>query len=538
MPRPLDSHQEQADGAVRSLEHREWPAEAVDAPDGQQTINAINQRIFETSLDLILVVDRRGTFIRVSPSARTIIGYDPAELIGRSAREILYPPDLDKVRDEMRLARHGRLMRNFECRYVHRDGRVVPLSWMGVWSEPEQQHFFIGRDISDREAVEQRLRQAQRMDAVGQLTGGMAHDFNNLLGIIIANLDMLRDNGELDARSREMLGEALDAALRGADLTRRLLAFARRQPLQPERVAINELVVEHRPAAGPTLGEHIPIPVNLAGRSVAGARRPGAARGEPRQPGDQCARCDAERRPADDRHRQPRPRRRYAARHAELVPGDYVMIEVSDTGTGMPPELLARVFEPFFTTKETGKGTGLGLSMVFGFVKQSGGHVNVYSEPGSGTTFRLYLPRGARAPRAEAEQSRRCRSRAAAKPSSSSRTMTGMRRVVRAPADQLGYRVIEAETAAAALEMLARETVALLFTDIVMPGEMDGVELARIVAGAMARLKVVLTSGFPEARLGGNGDGARRLRLLSKPYRRDDLARTLREALDDGQSGG
>ena len=143
------------------------------------------------------------------------------------------------------------LMRNFECRYVHRDGRIVPLSWMGVWSEPEQQYFFIGRDITDRDAVEQQLRQAQKMEAVGQLTGGMAHDFNNLLGIIIGNLDLLRDSA--DARCRSSARSSATRSkrrLRGADLTRRLLAFARRQPLQPERVEINELVGEHRDAAG------------------------------------------------------------------------------------------------------------------------------------------------------------------------------------------------------------------------------------------------------------------------------------------------
>ena len=166
MPTSLDSEHEPS-GVP---DPAEVPADATTSPD-EQKINAINQRILDTSLDLILVVDRRGNFVRVSPSARAIIGYDPVELIGRSARDILYPADLDNTREEMRLARRGRVMRNFACRYVHRDGHVVPLSWMGVWSEPEHQHFFIGRDISDRDAVEQRLRMAQRMEAVGQLTG-------------------------------------------------------------------------------------------------------------------------------------------------------------------------------------------------------------------------------------------------------------------------------------------------------------------------------------------------------------------------------
>jgi PAS domain S-box-containing protein len=537
MEEPLDDQPEQG-GGIGPDAPGDRPAQATESPDERQAINAINQRIFDTSLDLILVVDRRGTFIRVSPSARTIIGYDPSELVGRGAGEILYPADLDNTREEMRLGRRGRLMRNFECRYVHRDGRVVPLSWMGVWSEPEQQHFFIGRDISDREAVERRLRQAQRMDAVGQLTGGMAHDFNNLLGIIIANLDLLRDSAGLDADQREMLGEAVAAALRGADLTRRLLAFARRQPLQPEPVAINELVSNTVSLLARTLGERIPIRVNLTADlwpvltdpaqleaslvNLATNARDAMPHGGELMIATANRVLDAE----------------YTARHAELVPGDYAMIEVSDTGTGIAPEVMGRVFEPFFTTKEPGEGTGLGLSMVFGFVKQSGGHINVYSEPHKGTTFRLYLRRAEVAVPSAPPPSRGAPAIGGSEAVLVVEDNEGIRRVVRRQLVQLGYRVIEAETAAAALEVLASEKVVLLFTDIVMPGAMDGVELARTAMARWPGLKVVLTSGFPELRLNGDADALAGLRLLSKPYRREELACALREALDGGQSGG
>jgi PAS domain S-box-containing protein len=508
MSEPSDGQQNPAGGAARLVATEKMPSAAVNSPEKQQATNAINQRIFDTSLDLILVVDRRGTVIRVSPSVQTIIGYDPAELIGRSARDLLYPPDLDSTREEMRLARRGREMRNFECRYVHRDGHVVPLSWMGVWSEAEEQHFFIGRDISDREAIEQRLRQAQRMDAVGQLTGGMAHDFNNMLGIVIGNLDLLRLGGGLNPEQSELVGDALEAALYGADLTRRLLAFARRQPLQPQRVDINGLVSNTIRLLARTLGERIPIRLDLAHGgtlTIATANRV----------------LDAD----------------YAAAHVDLDPGDYVMIEVCDTGAGIPPDIMARVFEPFFTTKEPGKGTGLGLSMVFGFAKQSGGHINVYSELNQGTTFRLYLPR---APRAEPPQ---LQPSPAVPASGGSETILvvedneGIRRAVGRQLIQLGYRVFEAETAAAALAVLAAEKIVLLFTDIVMPGEMGGVELARTAMARWPELKVVLTSGFPEARVSGTVEGLAGLRLLSKPYRRDELARVLREAIDDGQSG-
>ena len=512
------------------------PAGATAPPDAQHAAAAINQRIFDTSLDLILVVDRRGTFIRVSPSARPLLGYDPGEMIGRSAARFLYPPDLENTRNEMRLARRGRLTRNFECRYVHKDGHVVPLSWTGVWSEPEQQHFFIGRDISDREAAEQRLRQAQRMDAVGQLTGGMAHDFNNLLAIIIANLDTLREEAALAPAQQELIAEAIEAALRGADLTRRLLAFARRQPLQPERIDVNQLVTTTVGLLQRTLGERIPIatrlvddlwpvlvdPAQLEASLVNLATN--ARDAMPR--GGQLTIATANRALDGD----------YAAGHAELVPGDYAMIEVSDTGTGIAPDMMARVFEPFFTTKEPGKGTGLGLSMVFGFVKQSGGHINVYSELGKGTTFRLYLPRATAGAPVSVQQQTAAPAAGGSEAILLVEDNEGIRRVVRRQLAQLGYRVIEADNAAAALDVLAKEPVVLLFTDIVMPGGMDGIELARAAMVRWPDLRIVLTSGFPESRLNGDDEPVNRLRLLSKPYRREELAQTLREILDSGHS--
>ncbi len=508
-------------------------------PETPETIATINQQIFDTSLDLIFVVDRRGTFIRVSPSAHPILGYDPLEMVGRSARLFLYPPDLDNTRNEMRLARRGKTMRNFECRYVHKNGRIVPLSWMGVWSEPEERHFFIGRDISDREEVEKRLHQAQRMDAIGQLTGGMAHDFNNLLGIIIGNLDLLQTtSSRLDAGQLELIGDARDAALRGAELTKSLLAFARRQPLQPQRLAIDTLVADTVGLLARTLGENIPItvdqadglwPVRVDRAQLEASLVNLATNARDAMPRGGRLLITTANRALDTE---------YVAGHAELSAGDYVMIEVSDTGIGMAPDLLARVFEPFFTTKDPGRGTGLGLSMVFGFVKQSGGHINVYSEPGQGTTFRLYLPRdltGSPAAPSPVET---------APPASGGSEMVlvvedneGMRRIARRQLTGLGYRVLEADSAAAALRLLETEKdVMLLLSDIVMPGGMDGVELARTAMARWPALKVVLTSGFSEARLNHNGDAPTGLRLLSKPYRREELARTLREVLDDRQS--
>jgi len=196
-----------------------------------EAAHSINQRIFETSLDLILVVDRQGKFLRASPSSRSILGYRPEEMIDRNAAEFLYPADLDNTRNEMRLARRGRLTRNFECRYVHKDGRVVPLTWTGVWSEPDQQHFFIGRDMTERIRLESQLRQAQKMEAIGQLTGGIAHDFNNILTAIIGMTEVLAGEVAGNPKLAEIARTIDAAAERGAQLVHRLLAFARKQPL-------------------------------------------------------------------------------------------------------------------------------------------------------------------------------------------------------------------------------------------------------------------------------------------------------------------
>jgi PAS domain S-box-containing protein len=507
------------------------PAAAL-AEQQAAAIHAINQRIFETSLDLILVVDRRGTLARVSPSSMNILGYSPDEMAGRSAKEFLYHEDLDNTRAEMRLARHGRQMRNFECRYVHRDGHAVPLAWAGVWSEPEGQYFFIGRDITDRKQAEERLRQSQKMEAIGQLTGGMAHDFNNLLGVIIGNLDLLRSDGELTNRSEELLREAIEAATLGADLTRRLLAFARRQQLEPKPIAINALVAGIVGLLRRTLGEDIPIVVDFdeevwpihadppqleaALVNLATNARDAMPRGGRLTIATRNRHLDAD----------------YAAMHSDLVAQDYAMLEVSDTGDGIAPDVMSRIFEPFFTTKEPGKGSGLGLSMVFGFMKQSGGHINVYSEVGSGTTFRLYLPRYRAIVSAEPVKEPVALGSAGGETILVVEDNRSMRLVVQRQLVALGFRVLAADSAAAALALLANEPIDLLFSDIVMPGEMSGFDLARQVAERWPAVKIVLTSGFPEAKLNGRvGAIGAPVRILTKPYRKDDLARVLSEAL-------
>jgi PAS domain S-box-containing protein len=366
---------------------------ALEREQRRAAAQAINQRLFETSIDLILVVDRKGTFVRVSPSARAILGYEPEEMIGHSATEFIHAEDLDSTRTEMRLARRGRATRNFECRYVHKAGPIVPMVWSGVWSEPEEQHFFIGRDMTERIAQEARLRHTQRLESIGRLTGGIAHDFNNLLGIVVGNLELLRAAVSPDPAASEHLQEILEAAQRGGELISRLLAFARRQQLNPASADVNALVTSIAKLLARVLGASIrfeldlapelwPARVDVAQLEAVITNLATNARDAMPTGGTLTLRT------ANDRRE-----REATGESAEVAEGDYVRIEVSDTGTGIPPEIQARIFEPFFSTKAEGRGSGLGLSMVYGFIKQSGGHVSLSSELGHGTCFRLFLPR-------------------------------------------------------------------------------------------------------------------------------------------------
>jgi PAS domain S-box-containing protein len=509
-----------------------YALEDISARRQLDAARSMKERIFETSLDLLLVTDRRGTFSQVSPSSATILGYRPEEMIGRSGIEFIHPDDLDSTREEMRAARKGGRIRDFESRYLHRDGRTIALVWTGVWSEPEQSHFFIGRDMTERRTLEQQLFQAQKMEALGQLTGGLSHDFNNLLGIVIGNLDLLQAEIAGDAEKSELLNEAIEAALRGADLNKRLLAFARRQPLQPKRLEPNELVLGMMKLFKRAIGEHVeiefvpgedvwPITVDPAQLESALTNLAVNARDAMPKGGRLIFATGNGELDAD-----------YAAQHAEILPGEYVVIEVTDTGAGMTPDVLRRVFEPFFTTKETGKGTGLGLSMVFGFMKQSGGHIQIYSEPGRGTTVRLYLPR--------AQQ----QGSDAGTGSIGQRTLPQgeekvlvvedndqLRRVLVRQLSDLGYTVQEASNGTRALDVLRSEQrYDLLITDVIMPGGVNGWELASAAADLRPELRVLFTSGFPAVALSEQGlpEG---VLLLSKPYRRQDLAEKVRAAL-------
>jgi len=512
---------------------------ARDITESKRTQKALNQeieerqRIFETSQDLILVTDTAGNFVQVSPSSMAILGYQPAEMIGHSATEFIHPDDLDSTRAEMRSARRGRLMRNFETRYVHKDGQAVMLTWMGTWSEPVRRHFFVGRDLTEKHAAEAQIRQAQKMEAVGQLTGGVAHDFNNILTVITGTIGILSD-AVADRPPLVAIARMIDdAAERGASLTRHLLAFARKQPLQPRDVDVNALVLETAKLLHPTLGEHIEIAPLLEADAWTALVDPNqlstailnlALNARDAMPGNGKLTLETGNVYLDEN---------YASMHSEVTAGNYVMIAVSDTGSGIRAGDLEKVFDPFFTTKEVGKGTGLGLSMVFGFVKQSNGHIKIYSEEGHGTTVKIYLPRATGLGQTVAEMTETTRIEGGDEVVLVVEDDALVRRYVVTQVESLGYTTLEASNAAEALNVIGNAAaVDLLFTDVIMPGPMNGRQLVDEALKRRPSLKTLFTSGYTENAIVHHGRLDSGVLLLAKPYRRSDLARMMRMALD------
>ncbi len=376
------------------------------------------------------------------------------------------------------------------------------------------------------------LRQAQKMEAIGQLTGGVAHDFNNLLQVIGGNLQLLARDVAGIPRAEQRVENALSGVMRGAKLAAQLLAFSRKQTLEPRVVNLGSFMRGMDDMLRRTLGEGIELETVTTGGLWNTLVDPSQAENSllnlainARDAMDGRGRLTIEVGNAflDDA---------YAAAHAEVSPGQYVMIAVSDTGAGMAPEIVERVFEPFFTTKPDGKGTGLGLSMVFGFVKQSGGHIKIYSEVGHGTTIKMYLPRTL-----EPQDFLKVEEPAAVTGGSETILVVEdddqVRETVVAMLRELGYAVLKARDAMAAMVIIdSGAPVDLLFTDVVMPGEMRSPELARRAQERLPKLKVVFTSGYTANAIVHGGRLDPGVQLLPKPYTQEALARKLRSLLD------
>ena len=390
--------------------------------------------------------------------------------------------------------------------------------------------FLIGvLDQTARVRAESMVRQSQKMEAIGHLTGGVAHDFNNLLQIISANLDLATASRTVqsDAGLRERLHNAIGAVMRGSRLTGQLLAFARRQALAPKSVDLGRIIRDMSDMLRRTLGEDILIESVIAGglwntlvdpNQVENTILNLAINARDAMPNGGKLTLEVGNAYLDDA---------YAAAHHEVTPGQYVMLAVSDTGTGMTPEVMSRVFEPFFTTKPEGKGTGLGLAQAFGFTKQTGGHIKIYSEIGHGTTIKLYLPRTRR------ETDALDASAGLPVEGGSERILVveddeGVRAAVVDMLTDLGYHVSRAENAEAGLAALKNEVPDLIFTDVVMPGNISTREFTRRAQEMHPGLRILYTSGYTQNAIVHNGKLDDDALLLSKPYRKDELARKLR----------
>ena len=529
--------------ALLSLLEDERIAEAAVRKSGE-----LNRGVLDSMLAQIAVLDRNGRIIAVNDAWRRFANERIGGNSGQSSPTHVGGSYLDvwqnsfEVRDsEARTVREGlqSLLRgersSFTLEYSCRAGDEK--RWFVLSATPlktEDGGAAVSHsDITERLAMEEQLRQSHRLDAVGQLTGGVAHDFNNMLTVILGNAELLQEALERDVAHRELAEMIVGAANSAAELTKRLLAFARKQALNPIAVDSNQLIADMYPLLRRTLAANLEI--ELAAESdvwqalVDPAQLENALlnlciNARDAMLGGGRLRIETKNAELDED---------YASGQVDVKSGQYVLIAVTDTGCGIAPDVLRRVFEPFFTTKDKGKGTGLGLAMVYGFIKQSGGHISIYSEPGLGTTVRMYLPR-------------------AADDSPQSPVATGVFRIIHgtetillvedeeqvrrfalSQLKSLGYKVLQAQNGVEAMELIERGgQIDLLFTDVVMPGGMSGRQLADAARKRRPGLRVLFTSGYNEDAIVHPGRLGQGVQLLPKPYRRRDLAERIRSILD------
>jgi PAS domain S-box-containing protein len=511
-----------------------YAREITEQKKSQAELSKLFQAI-QQSPTSVVITDRDGKIEYVNPKFTEVTGYTLAEAIGRNPRILKSghtPPE--QYVELWNTITSGDVWRG----EFHNKKKNGELFWelasiAPVKAEDKITNFVaVKEDITQRKEIEEQLRQSQKMEAVGQLTGGIAHDFNNLLAIIVGNLQLLGERPSGDAKAREYLDDALWSARRGGELTHRLLAFARKQSLQPTVIDFNDVVRGMTDLLRRTLGANVRIQelrapdlwkafadrgeleralVNLAVNARDAMRSDGTLTLETRN-----AVLDES----------------YAEHYQEVTPGEYALLAVTDTGTGMPPEIMSRVFEPFFTTKEVGQGSGLGLSMVYGFVKQSGGHVSIYSRVGQGTSVKLYLPRLLSPPvRPEERPMDMPPEGFGEKVVLVVEDEPKLRKVAVGMLDRLGLQSLQADTAKNALELLADTHVDVLFTDIELPGGMNGTELADAARKLDPNIKVLFTTGYAREAVLHDRWLQEKTPWLLKPYSHIELARELKALL-------
>jgi PAS domain S-box-containing protein len=496
--------------------------------------------IIAGALDGFIQLNESGEVIEWNPQAEVIFGWSRQEALGRNLTDLYLPKDHQPrsfaMSARLRDPEHGKgVGERFEFEAVRKDGRRITVETSLTALHRREGYVFNGfvRDLTEKLATEEHIRQSQKMESVGQLTGGIAHDFNNMLAVITGTIDILgeavSDKPQLAAIAK-LISEAAD---RGAELTGHLLAFARKQPLQPREIDANALMIESEKLLRRTLGEQVEIdlcletdvwPALIDPTQLTTALLNLAVNARDAMPDGGKLTLETKNVVLDQS---------YAGANAEVQAGDYVMVAVSDTGDGIPEAIRQKIFEPFFTTKEVGRGTGLGLSMVYGFVKQSGGHIKVYSEEGHGTTFKLYLPRAGALAEDIAEASQESAIEGGTETILVVEDDALVRGSVITQLQTLGYKTLAAANAAEALAMAdGNAQFDLLFTDVIMPGKMNGRQLVEEMAKRRAQLKVLFTSGYTENAISHHGRLDPGVLLLAKPYRNVELARMLRSALD------
>ncbi|NJD27913.1 MAG: PAS domain S-box protein [Chloroflexi bacterium] len=496
--------------------------------------------MLEAAMDAIVAADHQGLITEFNPAAERAFGLRARDVLGRPLDETIIPPGL-RDRHRWAFARYldtGQptiLGRRLELSGLHADGHEFPIEFTVYrvpMDGPPVFSAFI-RDLTEAKALQEQLFQAQKMESVGRLAGGIAHDFNNLLTAISGYAQLALDEPRLSADAREAIAQITTAAERATELTSQLLAFSRRQVLRPVSLHLGLKVDEIAPMLRRLLGEDVDLITHTAPAlgnvlvdpsqltqvilNLAVNARDAMPRGGTLTIETDNVELDAE----------------YAAGHAEVTPGPYVVLSVTDSGTGMDETTRARLFEPFFTTKEQGKGTGLGLATVYGIVKQSGGHIWAYSEPNHGTVFKIYLPR-VETPAVEPRERR-----AAAPAGRGTETImvveddAAVRQFVQIVLERHGYRVIAASGASDALDRIAGADgpIHLLITDIVMPG-MSGVELAKRAAELVPGIKVMFASGYTENTIVHHGVLDPGVPFLQKPFAPGQLAERVRVELD------
>ena len=519
-------------GVIRDLSERNAAERAL--REGAERLRAV----VETAVDGVILIDADGKVLMFNPACERLFGYLAEEVLGRNVRMLMPPP----YREE-----HDGYISNYrntgaakiigigrEVTGLRKDGATFPMDLSVGEAKQEGESIFVGiiHDLTARKRTEQQLVQAQKMETVGQLSGGIAHDFNNLLTVILGNGEAL--SLRLKARDdlRGLSDAIVDAAERGAQLTQRLLAFSRRQVLQPAVLDCNALVENMRVLLRRMLREDIDVQIVTSPEPVAALADAAqlesailnlALNAQDAMPKGGMLTVKTEEIELDANS---------FGRGSDIRAGRYASVCVTDDGAGMPPDVLEHAFEPFFTTKEVGKGSGLGLSMVYGFTKQSNGHVTIYSEPGLGTSVRIYLPL------AEGETLTPRQIAEAVAPGGHETILVVeddpfVRRHAIASLESLGYRVLVAGDGREALAALrGRARPDLLFTDIVMPGGITGWELAEQARKLRPKLRVLFTSGYPLETLANRQVIEPGAHILTKPYRKAELARQVRDALD------